>query len=249
MQSAISGVLPDLPRATATDDAHRISVDGGADHHLTGDAGTGVFVAPARSAAYAITKRVLDLTLGSVGLLATLLVAILVAPLIKLNSPGPLLFRQTRLGKDGKPFTCLKFRTMHADAEERLAEIAHLNEVAAPAFKIANDPRHIPAARWLRKFSIDEMPQFWNVVRGDMSLVGPRPPLPAEVDHYTARQRGRLTVKPGLTCTWQVNGRSNVDFEHWVEMDLDYIERRSTRLDLALILLTIPAVISGRGAS
>jgi lipopolysaccharide/colanic/teichoic acid biosynthesis glycosyltransferase len=187
--------------------------------------------------------------LGAIGLALTGLVAIVVVPLILLTSTGPVIYRQTRLGKGGRPFTCYKFRTMRADADVLKDDLRHLNEADGPVFKIRDDPRHIAPLRWLRTFSIDEMPQFWNVVRGDMSLVGPRPPEPQEVEHYSDRQLGRLAVKPGLTCTWQVNGRSNLSFEEWVDMDLAYIRTRSTHLDLALILKTIPAVLSGKGAS
>jgi lipopolysaccharide/colanic/teichoic acid biosynthesis glycosyltransferase len=248
VQTALPGTLPESRRAALSQDAWSAGSEDSSEYQV-GETTEGAFVAPPRSAIYIATKRIVDLLLGVLGLAATLLVSVVVAPWIKIKSPGPVLFRQERLGEHGKPFTCLKFRTMDLDAEARKQDLAHLNEAQGPVFKIAHDPRHIPSLRWLRKFSIDEMPQFWNVVRGDMSLVGPRPPIPGEVASYTPRQLGRLTVKPGMTCTWQVNGRSDVDFEQWVEMDLDYIERRSTLLDLTLIVKTIPAVLSGRGAS
>ncbi|MBX3069817.1 MAG: sugar transferase [Thermomicrobiales bacterium] len=248
VQTALPGTLPESRSATTGQNGWSSAGEDSVHHRVT-TTGEVAFIAPPRSIAYSATKRVIDLTLGVLGLAATLVIGLVVAPWIKIKSPGPVLFRQERLGEHGKPFTCLKFRTMDLDAEARKQDLAHLNEAQGPVFKITHDPRHIPSLRWLRKFSIDEMPQFWNVVRGDMSLVGPRPPIPGEVASYSPRQLGRLTVKPGMTCTWQVNGRSDVDFEQWVEMDLDYIERRSTLLDLTLIVKTIPAVLSGRGAS
>jgi lipopolysaccharide/colanic/teichoic acid biosynthesis glycosyltransferase len=203
----------------------------------------------AGSPAYEFTKRGIDVALGSIGLALTGLVSLVAIPLILRSSDGPAIFRQTRVGKGGRSFTCYKFRTMAPDAEARKADLAHLNEVPGPAFKIADDPRGVEKLRWMRKYSIDEMPQFWNVVRGDMSLVGPRPPEPDEVARYNHRQLGRLAVKPGMTCTWQVNGRNGVGFDEWIAMDLAYIANRSTLLDLKLILKTIPAVLSGKGAS
>ncbi len=170
-------------------------------------------------------------------------------PLIRFRSPGaPAIYRQTRIGQHGKPFTLYKFRTMDADAEARRADVLPLNEVDGPVFKMDHDPRGVDRLRWLRKYSLDELPQFWNVVKGDMSIVGPRPPLPEEVAQYTDYQRQRLAVKPGLTCTWQVEGRSEIPFDEWVELDLEYIRTRSTLGDLKLIARTIPAVISARGA-
>jgi lipopolysaccharide/colanic/teichoic acid biosynthesis glycosyltransferase len=244
MQSALPSALSDSPLSGEKPEAgndrlatHSALVESGSSPAISG------------SPAYEFTKRGIDLVLGTVGLAFTGLVSIIVVPLIIRSSDGPAIFRQTRVGKGGKPFTCFKFRTMALDAEARKPEIAHLNEVAGPAFKIADDPRGVEKLRWLRKFSIDEMPQFWNVVRGDMSLVGPRPPEPGEVADYNARQLGRLAVKPGMTCTWQVNGRNGVGFDEWVEMDLAYIQNRNTRLDLKLIVKTIPAVLSGKGAS
>ncbi|CAN5593233.1 N/A [soil metagenome] len=198
---------------------------------------------------YDLSKRALDLTLGALGLLGTGLISLALIPYILHKSPGPPIYRQLRVGKGGRPFFCYKFRTMQPDADERKSEFSHLNEADGPVFKIKNDPRHIEGLRWLRKYSLDELPQFWNVVRGDLSLVGPRPPLPAETDQYTPSQLSRLAVKPGLTCIWQVEGRSTLDFDTWVAMDLDYIQRRSTRLDLSLLIRTVPAVLTGRGAA
>jgi lipopolysaccharide/colanic/teichoic acid biosynthesis glycosyltransferase len=198
---------------------------------------------------YRVSKRALDLGLATAGLVILSPVLLITALLILANSPGgPILFRQTRVGRGGTTFTCLKFRSMTPDAEDRKAELLDLNGCIGPVFKIHNDPRVTPLGRWLRSTSIDELPQLLNVLRGQMSLVGPRPPLPSEVAHYTAYQLGRLAVKPGLTCIWQVSGRSLIQFEQWVELDLAYIRNRSFATDGRLILQTIPAVLRRRGA-
>jgi len=143
----------------------------------------------------------------------------------------------------------LKFRTMYCNAEQRRDEVLTLNRMTGPVFKARNDPRVTPVGRLLRRFSLDEMPQLWNVLLGDMSLVGPRPPLPEEVAQYERWQRRRLSMRPGLTCLWQVGGRNEVDFDRWMELDLEYIDSWSFWLDLRIILETLPAVISGYGAS
>ena len=172
-----------------------------------------------------------------------------VAVLVKLTSPGPVLFRQNRVGMNQRQFKLLKFRSMVANAEECLAEIQHLNEQDGPAFKIKNDPRTTCIGRFLRKTSIDELPQLLNVLRGEMSLVGPRPPLPEEVKRYEWFFRKRLSVKPGVTCIWQISGRNHVSFDHWMQMDHEYIENWSVWLDIKILLFTIPAVLFSRGAS
>ncbi|MFN2557371.1 MAG: sugar transferase [Nitriliruptorales bacterium] len=193
-------------------------------------------------------KRAIDIV-GSLLLLILFAPVLLIASLAIIStSPGHVLFVQERLGRDGRPFRMFKFRSMYRDAEARRAELADLNECTGPIFKVRNDPRITPVGRVLRKLSLDEMPQLLNVLRGDMSLVGPRPPLPDEYAVYGPRERGRLAVKPGLTCTWQVSGRSDLDFDTWMEMDLSYIRDWSLWLDVKLLLLTIPAVLSGRGA-
>ena len=163
-------------------------------------------------------------------------------------SGAPVFFRQVRCGLNGRHFTLLKFRTMESGAEDRLAEISHLNEMTGPVFKARRDPRLTAAGRLLRRLSIDELPQLWNVIVGDMSLVGPRPPLPDEVSRYEPWQRRRLSMKPGLTCLWQVSGRSELDFDRWMALDLKYIDTWSPLLDLKILLKTVPAVLSGRGA-
>ena len=149
---------------------------------------------------------------------------------------------------NGRQFTLLKFRTMEPGAEERLAEISYLNEMTGPVFKARRDPRLTPVGRLLRRLSIDELPQLWNVIVGDMSLVGPRPPLPDEVSRYEPWQRRRLSMKPGLTCLWQVSGRSELDFDRWMALDLKYIDTWSPLLDLKILFKTVPAVLSGKGA-
>jgi exopolysaccharide biosynthesis polyprenyl glycosylphosphotransferase len=174
----------------------------------------------------------------------------IVALLIKLTSPGPVLFRQKRSGLNGRPFTMFKFRTMGTDAEQRKQELAAFNEMSGPVFKIAKDPRITPIGRILRKFSLDEFPQLYNVLRGDMSLVGPRPLPEYEVKRFDdVAHRRRLSVKPGLTCLWQVSGRNEVkNFEDWVRLDLRYIDNWSIWLDLKILLRTIPVVLLGTGA-
>ena len=194
-------------------------------------------------------KRLLDVGV-SLGLLAlSAPVIVLAAIAIKITSPGKVLYKQQRIGLNGRTFTLYKFRTMIANAHERLGEVSHLNEMTGPVFKAKADPRVTWVGRILRRFSLDELPQLWNVLKGDMSLVGPRPPIPEEVRSYHRWQRRRLSMKPGLTCLWQVNGRNNIDFDRWMRMDLQYIDEWSPSLDLKILLRTIPAVLLGRGAS
>lgn len=179
-------------------------------------------------------------------LLSPLLAAL--AVLIRLDSPGPVLFRQVRVGRDGRQFVIYKFRTMHVDAEARLAELRHLNEVDGVLFKMRHDPRVTTVGRWLRRYSLDELPQLFNVIRGQMSLVGPRPPLPEEVARYPDDARRRLVVKPGITGLWQVSGRSDLSWEEAVRLDLRYVENWSIPLDLVILLRTLSAVSRGSGA-
>ncbi len=194
-------------------------------------------------------KRLLDIAVSMI-LLTLSLPAIAIAALaIKLSSPGSVLFKQERMGLNGRLFMLFKFRTMFEDAHERRGEVTHLNQMTGPVFKAKSDPRITAVGRVLRKFSLDELPQLWNVLKGDMSLVGPRPPIPEEVAAYHRWHRRRLSMKPGLTCLWQVSGRNNVDFDRWMQLDLQYIDNWSPSLDLKILLRTIPAVLSGRGAS
>ncbi len=195
-------------------------------------------------------KRLMDVVFSCALLMLGLPIVLAIAIALKLTSGGKVLFRQTRCGLNGQPFTLYKFRTMVADAEQRRRELQHLNELDGPVFKVDKDPRVTGRlARFLRKFSLDELPQLLNVLRGDMSLVGPRPPIPEEVAQYQPWQRRRLSMKPGLTCLWQISGRNQVDFDRWIELDLEYIDSWSPLLDLKILARTIPVVLSGRGAS
>ncbi len=196
-----------------------------------------------------VVKGLMDRFGGFMGLLMAIPVGLLAALLIKLEDGGPIFFKQVRTGKHGKPFVMYKFRTMVADAEKLKEKVAHLNEMSGPVFKIKNDPRITRIGSWLRRLSIDELPQLINIVRGEMSLVGPRPPLPIEVSKYDRWQRRKLAVKPGLTCLWQINGRNHVDFEDWMKLDLQYIDNWSIWLDTKILVKTIPTVMKGDGAS
>ncbi len=193
-------------------------------------------------------KRVIDVMLASILLVFLAPVLVFVSLIVKLSSRGPVIYRQTRCGLYGRKFTLYKFRSMHDGAEDVLWEIRHLNEMDGPVFKMRNDPRVTTIGRFLRKSSIDEFPQLWNVIKGDMSLVGPRAPLPEEVREYTRWQRRRLSVKPGITCLWQVSGRNEIDFHEWMKLDLEYIDNWSLLLDLKILLRTFPVVLLGRGA-
>jgi len=196
-----------------------------------------------------LVKRAVDVGLALLLGIVCLPLAALLALLIKLTSHGPVLFRQVRCGLSGRPFTFYKLRTMTEDAEERLSEVAHLNEHQGPVFKSSHDPRVTRFGRLLRRFSLDEIPQLWNVLKGEMSLVGPRPPLPDEVARYEKWQRRRLSMKPGLTGLWQVSGRSDLpSFDQWMELDLAYIDNWSLTLDAKILLRTIPTVLGGKGA-
>ncbi|HEX7421899.1 MAG TPA: sugar transferase [Thermoanaerobaculia bacterium] len=194
-------------------------------------------------------KRALDVAVSMLILVLTAPVLLIAALAIRLSSPGSVLFKQERIGLNGRIFTLYKFRTMIEDAHERRGEVTHLNEMTGPVFKAKDDPRVTAVGRWMRRFSLDEIPQLWNVLKGDMSLVGPRPPIPEEVASYHRWHRRRLSMKPGLTCLWQISGRNQIDFDRWMQMDLQYIDNWSPSLDLKILLRTIPAVLSGRGAS
>ena len=196
-----------------------------------------------------VVKRGVDILISSAAILALAPVFLLVALLIRLDSPGPVLFKQTRVGRWGKTFSFWKLRSMYIDAEERKAAIAKQNEMEGGViFKMKEDPRITRIGKFLRRGSIDELPQLWNVLKGDMSLVGPRPPIPEEVARYGAPAWRRLDVKPGITCTWQVSGRALIPFSEQVAMDRDYVRRRSLLTDLGILLRTVPAVLGRRGA-
>ena len=199
---------------------------------------------------YLFLKRLIDIIGASLGLILASPIMLIVAILIKLEDPkGPIFFSQVRNGAYPKTFKMYKFRSMYIDAEERLEELMHLNEQSGPAFKIKDDPRITKIGKFIRKTSLDELPQLFNVLKGEMSLVGPRPAIPREVEQYTPYQKQRLLVKPGLTCIWQVSGRNNIGFDEWVELDIEYIKTRKLWLDIKLILLTIPAMLGDEYAS
>lgn len=194
-------------------------------------------------------KRLFDIISSAAALVALSPLLIGVAVAVKLTSRGPMFFHQKRVGLHGKPFHMLKFRSMVVNAEELKAKLAALNEQTGPVFKMKNDPRITRVGRFIRKYSIDELPQLINVLRGEMSVVGPRPPIPSEVEKYAAWQRRRLSVRPGLTCIWQVSGRNQISFEEWMYLDMQYIDHWSLKNDINLILKTVPVVITGSGAS
>ena len=192
-------------------------------------------------------KRVLDIVASAFGLIILSPILLITALVIRLRDGSPVLFRQERVGLHGRPFTILKFRTMVRDAEEQLDDVQHLNERSKVAFKATNDPRITPIGRWLRRSSIDELPQLWNVLTGRMSLVGPRPPLPSEVDEYDVWHRRRLSMKPGITGLWQVEARHEPDFDRWVEHDLVYIDGWTLWLDFKILAKTLPAMLTQGG--
>ncbi len=194
-----------------------------------------------------VVKRVIDIVGAAVGLVVLSPVLVATALAVRISDGSPIMFRQTRVGLQGRPFTIYKFRTMVVGAEDRLGEVRHLNERSGAAFKAADDPRMTSIGRWLRKTSVDELPQLWNVLTGSMSLVGPRPPLPDEVAEYDVWHRRRLSMKPGITGLWQVEARHEPDFDRWVEHDLIYIDGWSIWLDLKILAKTIPALVMHGG--
>ncbi len=193
-------------------------------------------------------KRFFDIVGSTILIVIFSPLLIVVGLIVKLTSPGSIFFKQERMGLNGRRFLMYKFRSMYSDAEQRLDELKDMNEMTGPVFKIANDPRVTPIGSFIRKYSIDELPQLFNVLKGEMSLVGPRPPVYREVVEYQRWQRRRLSMRPGITCIWQVSGRNDIDFEQWMELDLKYIDNWSFWLDLKLLFKTIPAVIAGKGA-
>ncbi|QSO51189.1 sugar transferase [Alicyclobacillus curvatus] len=196
-----------------------------------------------------VWKRVTDILLSSAMLIVLSPVLLLIVLAIKLDDGGPVIFSQLRSGIHGKTFRMYKFRSMSVNAEQMKAELSHLNQMSGPVFKIMNDPRVTRVGSVLRKTSLDELPQLFNVLRGDMSLVGPRPPLPSEVDQYNPHHIRRLSVQPGITCLWQVGGRNDIDFDDWMKLDLQYIDTWSYWSDLKILFRTIPAVLKRKGAS
>ncbi|MCK4546890.1 MAG: sugar transferase [Candidatus Eisenbacteria sp.] len=198
-------------------------------------------------AAYTWTKRVIDVTFAFIALVILMPVLLVVAVGVKMDSTGPVVFRQKRVGRYGNPFIFYKFRSMEVGAEDARAEILHLNEAEAPLFKMRNDPRVTRLGRWIRKYAVDEIPQLVNVLKGDMSFVGPRPHLPEEARQYTPEQSRRLSVIPGITCLWQVSGPKRISFHEWIAADLEYVNRRCLSVDLAIVLRTIKVVLTGEG--
>ena len=197
---------------------------------------------------YEKIKRFFDICLCAAALVVLSPLLLVIAILIYLEDKGPVIYSQTRIGKDGRAFKLYKFRSMCVDADEKLKDLQKLNERDGPVFKIKNDPRVTKVGKFIRKTCIDELPQLVNIIKGDMSIVGPRPPLPNEVEQYNSYQKQRLLVVPGLTCYWQIQKGEETTFDEWVELDLKYIKERSILLDFRLILLTFKVILSGKGA-
>lgn len=197
---------------------------------------------------YSIVKRIFDFTFSLLALVLLIPVFVIIAIAIKLDDGGPVFYVSDRVGKNGTPFKFYKFRSMYVNADEIYEKIKQTNETGGPTFKMKDDPRVTKSGKFLRKTSLDELPQLFNVLKGDMSLVGPRPPLLREVNNYNDYLMQRLTVPGGLTCYWQISGRSAIDFDGMVELDLKYIEERGILTDLKILFLTIPAVLKGDGA-
>ncbi|MGR9048630.1 sugar transferase [Halobacillus faecis] len=201
------------------------------------------------STIYLIIKRLMDIFGAAIGIIVLCPLFILVGVLIKIEDiKGPVLFNQVRIGKDGREFRMYKFRSMVSNAEELKAELMKKNEANGPVFKMKEDPRITKIGKFIRRTSVDELPQLFNVLKGDMSLVGPRPPLPSEVKQYNNYEKQRLSVTPGLTCYWQVSGRSSIGFDDWVRLDLKYINERSIYLDVKLILKTVLVLFGSKDA-
>lgn len=203
---------------------------------------------PDKGPIWAFVKRAMDLIGATLGLVLASPIMLITAIAVKRCDGGPAIFAQERVGKNGVHFKMYKFRSMYVDAEERLAELQKYNQVDGPAFKMENDPRVTPVGSFIRKTSIDVLPQLWNVLKGEMSIVGPRPPLPREVAQYTDWDWGRLAVKPGLTCYWQVSGRSDVGFADWMRLDLKYVEEQGFLTDMKILFKTVGVVLRGDGA-
>ena len=197
---------------------------------------------------YEKIKRFFDICLSTAALVVLSPLLLVIAILIYLEDKGPVIYSQTRIGKDGRAFKLYKFRSMCVDADEKLKDLQELYERDGPVFKIKNDPRVTKVGKFIRKTCIDELPQLVNIIKGDMSIVGPRPPLPNEVEQYNSYQKQRLLVVPGLTCYWQIQKGEETTFDEWVELDLKYIKERSILLDFRLILLTFKVILSGKGA-
>ncbi|MBM6820680.1 sugar transferase [Clostridium saudiense] len=197
---------------------------------------------------YEVIKRVIDVVCSFVGVLVLSPLFVVIAIIIKFTSKGPVFFSQKRVGRDGKEFKMYKFRSMVVNAEELKEKLASQNEMSGPMFKMKDDPRVTKVGKFIRKTSIDELPQLWNVLKGDMSLVGPRPSLPKEVAQFEEWMYRRLEVKPGLTCYWQVSGRNNIDFEDWMKLDIKYVDERNLWIDIKLIFKTVGVLLGDKNA-
>ncbi|MDU5261238.1 MAG: sugar transferase [Clostridium celatum] len=197
---------------------------------------------------YEVIKRLIDVVCSFLGVLVLSPLFIIIAIIIKTTSKGPVFFSQKRVGKNGKEFNMYKFRSMVVNAEELKEKLAAQNEMSGPMFKMKDDPRVTKVGKFIRKTSLDELPQLWNVLKGDMSLVGPRPSLPKEVAQFEEWMYRRLEVKPGLTCYWQVSGRNNIDFEDWMKLDIKYVDERSTWIDIKLIFKTVGVLFGDKNA-
>ena len=197
---------------------------------------------------YEVIKRLIDVVCSFLGVLVLSPLFIIIAIIIKTTSKGPVFFSQRRVGKNGKEFYMYKFRSMVINAEELKERLADQNEMSGPMFKMKDDPRVTKVGKFIRKTSIDELPQLWNVLKGDMSLVGPRPSLPKEVAQFEDWMHRRLDVKPGLTCYWQISGRNNIDFEDWMKLDIRYVDERSTWIDIKLIFKTVGVLFGDKNA-
>ncbi len=197
---------------------------------------------------YEVIKRLIDIACSFLGVILLSPLFIIIAIIIKITSKGPVFFSQKRVGKNGKEFDMYKFRSMVVNAEELKEKLAAQNEMSGPMFKMKDDPRVTKVGKFIRKTSIDELPQLWNVLKGDMSLVGPRPSLPKEVAQFEGWMYKRLEVKPGLTCYWQVSGRNNIDFEDWMKLDVKYVEERNLWIDIKLIFKTVFVLFGDKNA-
>ena len=197
---------------------------------------------------YEVIKRLIDIVFSFIGVIVLSPLFIIIAIIIKITSKGPVFFSQKRVGRDGKEFKMYKFRSMVVNAEELKEKLAAQNEMSGPMFKMKDDPRVTKVGKFIRKTSIDELPQLWNVLKGDMSLVGPRPSLPKEVAQFEDWMNKRLEVKPGLTCYWQVSGRNNIDFKDWMKLDIKYVAERSTWIDIKLIFKTVGVLFGDKNA-
>src|SRR5262245_15436538 len=253
---AVTAHSPVLPRART----HSVGFAGGharprlaAPTSWRGDATAATAVLPFETPAdeglyLRAGKRALDVIGAALALVVLSPVLLVLAIIVRLTTHGPVFYRSKRIGRGGREFTFYKLRSMVKDAHAKRGHPTPLNEAHGPVFRIGRDPRITPIGRFMRSTSLDEVPQFWNVLRGDMSLVGPRPPIPEEVAQYEPWQLRRLDVRPGLTCLWQISGRSRIGFQEWMRLDLEYIRHRSLKLDLKILLRTIPAVLSREGA-